>query len=299
MTCEGLGGQLGDATLGRWWQAKRWCEQATGLDLGPDCLNQTTGGGHAPTSKHYIGEAFDASHNFEALARFLVPFATGPERWIDELFCSDIGIAYSSGAVSSFRDACCHTHVGLRAGAPLPSLTKPEDEENAMGVYGGGSIRPGEGIPFRIVPPGCTTCNGGYADPVYITIPFDTLGGQAGQVRWAVTDKQGKVIASNDVDAPGAPRWRVPNSGVEIVAHPGAYQLTVENKEPVGGRIVGPPVFEWARPKVAGFAVTVSEPATIEGGGVSHAEPGFAVADIEGEPQMAKADAEPGTDGSD
>lgn len=120
-----------------------------------------------------------------------------------------------------------------------------------MGALNGGAIRPGESIPFRLLPPGGGAI-GPIDDPVYLSIPFDELGGGPGSVRWAICDQGGKVIDSNDADRNATPvPWPCHTPGFLIQAHAGAFILTVENKE-TGKRIVGPPVQEWQyKPKSA------------------------------------------------
>lgn len=124
--------RTGDANIGRWAELKRWVA-AHGFMVGRDCLEQTTGGGHATTSLHYTGMAVDfgdAGVDYVAIARWLVPFATGPDRVIDELFCADDGIAWSHGAPSSFHDNPAHTHVGLRPGAKLVIQEQGQREDD-------------------------------------------------------------------------------------------------------------------------------------------------------------------------
>lgn len=246
MTCEGLGGRLGDP--GEWEQLDRYLI-AYGVPIGPPCLVQTTGGTHATTSNHYRRLARDYSAGMGAdelaVVRMLKPlYYLG---YLSELYHA----ATRTWLPSNVGGHTDHVHAALKAGARLP-IPEPEEDYN-MGALNGDAIRPGESIPFRILPPGGGAV-GPLRDPVYISIPFDTLGGEAGKVRWAIVNDKGDVIESNDVDRPGQPKHTVPNTGVRLQAHGGAYMLTVENKEPAGGRIVGPPCFEWSYAKPAAAA---------------------------------------------
>ncbi len=269
-----------------------WCDQlgspgewqkiddylhALGIATGPPCYEQTTSGadhGHAANGNHPKKLARDISYGNGgdelAAVRALRPFYPAV---LSELYHA----ATNTWLPTNVGGHTDHLHAAIRSGAQLPS-PQDTDEGDSMGVDSGSCIRPGESVPYRIVPPGDGASGGGYEDPVYISIPFDTLGGTPGKVRWAIVDDTGHVIASNDGDNP---KWSMPMCGVRLVAHRGAYQLTVENKEPTGGRIVGAPCFEWARPRKAGASVAGAEAPDL--GGQS-------VADIEGEPAMAKAD---------
>lgn len=164
-----------------------------------------------------------------------------------------------------------------------------------MGALGGDAIRPGESIPFRLLPPDGGAI-GPIADPVYISIPFDELGGGPGSVRWAICDQGGKVIDSNDADRAASPvPWPCHTPGFLIQAHAGAFLLTVENKE-TGRRIVGPPVQEWEyKSQTAGFAVegNATDVAEAPGSDEAASKPSFGVEPAIGTPD-AVGDQSPG-----
>lgn len=115
------------------WQSIDNALSALGLRFGPPTADQTTGGSHAPNSEHYAGRARDygdASSDVSAITKALLPYATGPNAPIDELFSSRDGVFMANGerivpGDALRQDHYDHVHVGVRSGVDLAALIDP------------------------------------------------------------------------------------------------------------------------------------------------------------------------------
>jgi hypothetical protein len=120
------------------FELRRYVHLVGGFDVGTAWIEQTYGGGHAKTSAHYPQNGARAGDfgywpeniDYPGIARFLEPLAEGDDYIIEELFCSDIGLAWSHGAPSDFHDNAGHTHAALRRGAVLPWPTRRRDDDD-------------------------------------------------------------------------------------------------------------------------------------------------------------------------
>lgn len=132
--------EYGDPSVGEWSWIDDWV-RSIGLDPGPPYLAQTYGGGHSSTSWHYTGRGATARDygasgvDHVAIARAAEPLAlyssANVDRYghpfpIQELFCEDVGIRYSGGARSSFRDNPGHTHIAKVLEIRLVQPTEPK-----------------------------------------------------------------------------------------------------------------------------------------------------------------------------
>lgn len=95
--------------------------RARGLATRARTPGQTIAGTHASGSYHYLGQAVDygrSDSDADAIARLLLPLATGPGAPIVELFGSD-GTSMKNGAPLSPEPEGhrgSHTHAAIRAG---------------------------------------------------------------------------------------------------------------------------------------------------------------------------------------
>ena len=115
--------------FGKWEEIDRFLT-ARGVRIGKGSTPQTTGGGHTPTSHHYIGAARDyGKHDSdaEAVARRLELIALQPNSPIAELFCAvgNTSIFIKNGQSLSpvtpklRADHRDHCHVALKFGRTL------------------------------------------------------------------------------------------------------------------------------------------------------------------------------------
>ena len=104
-----------------------------GIRIGPPTVAQTTGGGHANGSLHYLGLARDygdADSDVTAVTQAVLPYAVGPGAPVVELFSSRDGVFYKNGA-AFVPDAALraqhynHVHVGVRSGVDLSTAQPP------------------------------------------------------------------------------------------------------------------------------------------------------------------------------
>lgn len=129
-----------------------------GLRYGPPSLGQTVGGTHVAGSEHYAGRARDygtSDSDAGAIAQALVPYATGPDAVVDELFFSPAGIFYDKGQAftpsAELRQGhYSHVHVGVRPGGDLAAAVsggvsspagrarRPDTKLVETGISGGG-----------------------------------------------------------------------------------------------------------------------------------------------------------------
>lgn len=138
--------EYGDPAVGEWSWIDDWV-RSLGLDPGPPYLAQTYGGGHSSTSLHYIGRGARARDygargvDHVAIAEAAVPLAISSEenqeRYghpypVQELFCEEVGIRYSGGSASSFRDNPDHTHIGKVLGVRLVLADQSPSEEDEL-----------------------------------------------------------------------------------------------------------------------------------------------------------------------
>lgn len=128
--------------------------RAHGYAARPRTLGQTVGGTHVGGSKHYLGDAVDYGRNdseSDAIAQLLLPYATGPDAPLIELFGSD-GTSMKNGVPLSPEPAGHagnHTHVAIRPGATLDGFTpgaSPASSATSSGAtFGETSADSGDG----------------------------------------------------------------------------------------------------------------------------------------------------------
>ncbi len=134
--------QLGDTGVGVWALIDGWV-RSIGQDPGPACMEQTYGGGHATNSWHHVDSGARARDygspvtDHLAIGRAAEELAQGPDSVFVELYCEELGIRWSNGSPSSYRDNPNHTHIALRPGAedrlpqapPAPPSPPPPDPD--------------------------------------------------------------------------------------------------------------------------------------------------------------------------
>lgn len=104
------------------WQEIDAKLSTTGCKVGAPTLGGTTGGKHAPGSKHYSKEARDygdATNDCVCIFRALEPYASGPDHVISELFYNPIGYYYDDGVKHQGTiddNHWGHVHVAIVAG---------------------------------------------------------------------------------------------------------------------------------------------------------------------------------------
>lgn len=111
-------------TIRSWQDLDDWL-RSKGINVGAPSTGQTTGGSHVQGSYHYqgLGRDYGNESDERAVALALVPLAQGPNRVLDELYYSPLGIFYDNGVAinpnehPSIRDTHYdHVHAGVRAG---------------------------------------------------------------------------------------------------------------------------------------------------------------------------------------
>lgn len=112
------------------WQTIDAALAKLGLRFGAPTAGQTTAGGHVSGSEHYQGRARDygdANSDVTGITQALLPYATGPNAPIDELFSSRDNVFMKNGAPIT-PDAALrqghynHVHVGVRQGVDLAAI---------------------------------------------------------------------------------------------------------------------------------------------------------------------------------
>lgn len=104
---------------GRWQDIDAYLE-SRGIRIGAPTIGQTTGGVHANGSRHYLGRARDygvGDSDGPAVYAALVPFATGPNYQLEELFFGSAGFDNGQPWVEPNHED--HVHAALKSGGVL------------------------------------------------------------------------------------------------------------------------------------------------------------------------------------
>lgn len=87
--------------------------RSKGIPVGTPTVGGTTGGKHVEGSYHYLGLGRDygqSTNDTRAIALTLAPLAQGPNRVLDELYFSPLGIFYDEGVAITPSDTLRNTH---------------------------------------------------------------------------------------------------------------------------------------------------------------------------------------------